>query len=202
MAFRVPLLLALVLALPVASAGADGSATRAVRSASQTMSRLLRDEVRAGSAEEKRRAQRVTTELRGFLDADELARRALADHWDGLSKTNRVEYSKLLRSLIEANYVKGLRAKLDYQVAYTGERAQGDRVLVTTEIKTKRKGRPLTIAIDYVLRREGRGWRAVDVITDGVGLVENYRAQFNRIIDKEGFDGLLARMRRKLDSMK
>jgi ABC-type transporter MlaC component len=30
-----------------------------------------------------------------------------------------------------------------------------------------------------------------------VGLVENYRAQFNRIIAKEGFDGLLERMRKK-----
>ena len=33
-------------------------------------------------------------------------------------------------------------------------------------------------------------------------LVENYRAQFNKLIAKDGFDGLLARMERKRAALK
>ncbi|RMH37691.1 MAG: ABC transporter substrate-binding protein [Deltaproteobacteria bacterium] len=184
-----------------APAARAGSATDAVRSANDTMSRLLRAKVTPGSPAEKKRAEQVVDRLRSFLDIDELGRAALADHWGSLTDAQKKEYLQLLRALIEANYVKGLRARLDYRVVYTGESAKGDRVVVSTEVRTKRKGRPVSIGIDYVLRREGAGessWRAVDVVTDGVGLVENYRAQFNRIIQKEGFDGLLARMRKKL----
>jgi ABC-type transporter MlaC component len=35
------------------------------------------------------------------------------------------------------------------------------------------------------------------VVTDGVGLVDNYRAQFNKIIAKDGMSGLIDRMRKK-----
>jgi phospholipid transport system substrate-binding protein len=52
------------------------------------------------------------------------------------------------------------------------------------------------LKLEYVLRQDGGTWRAYDVVTDGVGLVENYRAQFNKIIAKEGFDGLIARMQK------
>ena len=37
----------------------------------------------------------------------------------------------------------------------------------------------------------------MDVKTDGVGLVENYRTMFNKIIAKDGFDGLIAKMKKK-----
>ena len=55
---------------------------------------------------------------------------------------------------------------------------------MTTKIKTKRNGRPYTIEVDYVLVKEGDKLKAWDVKTDGVGLVENYRTQFNKIIDE------------------
>ena len=70
-------------------------------------------------------------------------------------------------------------------------------VVVTTKIKTKRHGRPYSIEVDYVLVKDGDKLRAWDVKTDGVGLVENYRTQFNKIIEKEGFDGLITRMKKK-----
>jgi phospholipid transport system substrate-binding protein len=53
------------------------------------------------------------------------------------------------------------------------------------------------MSVDYALRKQGNSWRAFDLVTDGVGLVENYRAQFNKIIAKEGVNGLLERMRKK-----
>ncbi|WP_428264455.1 MlaC/ttg2D family ABC transporter substrate-binding protein [Haliangium sp.] len=181
-----------------ARAGGDGDGTRAVRSANDTIAKLLRRKVEPGSAEEKRLATRVTESVRAFLDVDELGRQALVDHWDRLEEAKRNEFLSVLRQLIERNYVRGLRANLDYQVAYTGERRDGDTLRVATEIHTKRRGRPYTVSIDYVLRRQGKDWRAFDVVTDGVGLVENYRAMFNKIITKEGFDGLLRRMKKKL----
>ena len=174
-----------------------GPATSAVRDASETMSSLLRRQVKASSAEEKRLAGQVTQRLRGFLDVDELGKLALADHWDKLEKAQRAEYLELLRTLIEANYIRGLRANLDYKVTYDRETRRGKDVVVATRIHTKRRGRRVIIEVDYLVRQDGKRWRAIDVITDGVGLVENYRAQFNRIIAKEGFDGLLARMRKR-----
>jgi len=54
------------------------------------------------------------------------------------------------------------------------------------------KGEPTRI--DYRMRQENGNWRIVDIIVDDVSTVDNYRASFNRIIKKEGMDGLIARL--------
>jgi phospholipid transport system substrate-binding protein len=122
----------------------------------------------------------------------------MTDQWAKLSKAQQEQFLTLLRELIEENYVKGLRANLEYTVVYTGESADKDgNVVVATKINTQRKGRPYSISVDYVLVKEGDKLRAFDIKTDGVGLVENYRTTFNKIIDKDGFDGLIAKMKKK-----
>ena len=185
-------------AAPATPAAKSGPGTQAVKAANDTIAGLLKQKVAAGSKEEKDLAAKVTTSVRSFLDIDQLGKRAMVDNWGKLSKAQQDEFLRLLRSLIEDNYVRGLRANLDYAVDYTGESTDKDgNVVVTTKINTKRRGRPYTIAVDYVLIKDGDKLRAWDVKTDGVGLVENYRTMFDKIIDKDGFDGLIGKMKKK-----
>lgn len=181
-----------------APAVAKGPGVTAVKQANESISSLLKQKAAPNSKEEKELAGKVTTSVRDFLDIDQLGKRAMVDNWSKLSKAQQDEFSQLLRSLIEENYVKGLRANLAYQVEYVSEStdASGNTV-VATKVKTQRHGRPFTIAVDYVLVKDGGKLRAFDVRTDGVGLVENYRAMFNKIIAKDGFDGLIAKMKKK-----
>jgi phospholipid transport system substrate-binding protein len=185
-------------AASAAPAAKSGPGTQAVKAANDTIAGLLKQKVAAGSKEEKDLAAKVTTSVRSFLDIDQLGKRAMVDNWGKLSKAQQDEFLRLLRALIEDNYVRGLRANLDYAVDYTGESTDKDgNVVVTTKINTKRRGRPYTIAVDYVLVKDGDKLRAWDVKTDGVGLVENYRTMFDKIIDKDGFDGLIGKMKKK-----
>ncbi len=202
---NLPLLVALALLLAPPAAGADtppGQGTHAVQEANTTVRELLGHEVEPGSPAEKKLASQVTRSVRDFIDIDSLGEQAMRDHWAGLSSGKRREFLRLLRGLVEANYVRALRSNLEYRVRYLGEEAApGGRLLVRTEIQVERHGRARAIAIDYLLARDGKSWRASDVVTDGVGLVENYRAQFNKIIARDGFDSLVDRMRKKRASM-
>lgn len=191
----------LFLALTASAMADGGPGTKAVRKANDEISKLLGQKAKPGSEEEQKLAARVTSSVRDFLDVEELGQRALSDHWKSLTKAQQQEFMQLLRDLIEKNYIKGLRANLEFQVEYTGESEKGESVVVTTQVKTERRGRPYTVSIDYVLRQDNGKLRAFDVVTDGVGLVENYRAQFNKLIAKHGFDGLLERMRKKADKL-
>jgi phospholipid transport system substrate-binding protein len=176
---------------------AEGAATATVRKANDTLKELLKKKAPPGGPEEKKLTNEVTTRLGTFLDVDELGRRALRDHWSKLGAEQRREFTKLLRELVEANYLKALRARLDYDVAYADETTTNSGVRVATEVHALRNGRKQTMSIDYVLHRQNDDWRVFDLVTDGVGLVENYRSQFNKVIAKESVDGLLARMRKK-----
>jgi phospholipid transport system substrate-binding protein len=195
------LLLSLFVAMPAVAAGPTakpGPGVTAVKAANEKISTLLKQKPAAGSKEEKELASKVTTSVRDFLDIDELGKRAMADQWSKLTKEQQTEFLQTLRALIEDNYVRGLRSNLSYTVDYTGETPDKDgNVVVTTTVNTKRKGRPFKINIDYVLKKQGDKLKAWDVKTDGVGLVENYRTQFNKIIEKDGFAGLIAKMKKK-----
>ena len=194
---RLLVIVLMVMAVPV-FAGAPGPGTQVVKQANEKISALLKQKAAPGSAEEKDLAAKVTTSVRDFLDIDELGKRAMVDQWTKLKPDEQTEFLNTLRSLIEDNYVRGLRANLEYSVEYTGESTDKDgNVIVTTEIHTKRHGRPYNIEVDYVLKKEGDKWKAWDVKTDGVGLVENYRQQFDKIIEKDGFKGLIAKMKKK-----
>lgn len=194
------LLLSLFIALPAAAAP-SGPGTGAVKAANDKISNLLKQKPAPGSKEEKELAAKVTTSVRDFLDIDELGKRAMSDQWDKLTKQQQTEFLTTLRALIEDNYVRGLRANLTYTVDYNGETADKDgNVVVATTVNTKRKGRPFKINIDYVLKNEGGKLKAWDIKTDGIGLVENYRVQFNKIIAKEGFAGLIEKMKKKQSS--
>jgi phospholipid transport system substrate-binding protein len=192
-------LLILLLAVPVfAQQAKTGPGTTAVKSANEKIAALLKQKAAPGSKEEKDLAAKVTSSVRDFLDIDELGKRAMTNQWSKLASAQQTEFLSTLRSLIEDNYVRGLRANIDYSVDYSGETTDKDgNIIVTTQINTKRHGRPYKIEVDYVLKKEGDKLKAWDVKTDGVGLVENYKEQFDKIIAKEGFNGLIARMKKK-----
>ncbi len=170
------------------------SATDAIRNANSRVRELL-----STKGDTDKIAPRVTTELRGLFDIGDLARRALVDHWDKMTAAQRNELVETLRLIVERNYISQLRTNLTYEIAYTGEDASGDDKIVKTVIKAQRSGRPIEIPVDYVLHAEGGGWKAYDVVTDGVSLLKNYRSQFNRIISREGYDGLIKRMKSRLE---
>ena len=178
----------------IASVASAGPATDAVKAANTSVSTLLKKKAKAAT---------VTEAVRGFLDLDLLGQRALVDHWGTLSPAQKSEYLALLRELIEASYLQGVKKNLQFEVVYDGEAPGADgTVRVSTTVKTTRKGRPAAVPIAYVLSNASGTYKAFDVVTDGVGLVENYRAQFNKIIAKEGFAGLIARMKKKLATPK
>ncbi len=192
------LVILLVLFSVVAFADKTGPGTTSVKAANEKISALLKQKVPAGSPAEKDQATKVTSSVRDFLDIDELGKRAMSDQWSKLTAAQQTEFLGTLRSLIEANYINGLRANLDYSVDYTGESAGKDGdTIVTTQINTKRHGHPYKIEVDYVVHDEGGKLKAWDVSTDGVGLVDNYRAMFNKIMSSDGFNGLIAKMKKK-----
>jgi ABC-type transporter MlaC component len=72
----------------------------------------------------------------------------------------------------------------------------------TTLVHTKVQSDQDTAAIDYVMEKRGKSWRAVDVITEGVSLVDTYKDQVNKLIPKKGVNGVidaLQRARKRLE---
>jgi len=147
-----------------------------------------------------KRAAELTELLGEFLDYDRLAKLSLDREWDKRSVKERERFVSLLRQLVERQYQRNMESTLEYKVSWVGSEAiDQESVLVKSSARSQKKRRQPPITIDYSMRPDEGQWRVWDIWTDGVSLVKNYRRQFRRVINDEGWDGLIDRMQKKLD---
>jgi phospholipid transport system substrate-binding protein len=148
-------------------------------------------------------AELERTEVRklvgSFLDYAELAKRSLGKNWEKISAKQREEFVDTLRQLVERSYLKQVHGSPNYNIKYDKEEKNGTEADVTATLNTVSRGKKTKVALEYkMLWKEGH-WLVYDVITDEQSMLENYRAEFSKIINRDGFDALLKKMRKKLD---
>jgi phospholipid transport system substrate-binding protein len=149
-----------------------------------------------GKADERR--QKIRAVANEVFDWQETGKRALARHWQGRSPQEREEFSKLFADLLERSYVSKIEAYSGEKIVYSEETLDGDQATVRTKLQTKSGTQ---IPIDYQMQKVEERWRVYDVKIENVGLVANYRSQFNRIIQQSGYPDLLQRLKTKQEEL-
>jgi phospholipid transport system substrate-binding protein len=145
---------------------------------------------------QKRRTQIRQAVLQRF-GFEEMAQRSMGQHWRTLTPQQRQEFVELFTDLLERSYINRIaNYKAGPQgVRYPKEDITGDQATVHTEITTEH-GEPVNV--DYRLLHKDGDWKVYDIVIEGVSLVNNYRTQFNTIILKDSYAGLVKQMRTKL----
>ena len=175
-----------------------GSAGAAVQTAQERVRKDLNAWFKAeGPARAKAKAQ-ARAAVGELIDFDALAKATLGKKWDDLSPKDRARYTESLRGAMEANYLSKMRQGKSSDVdkvksEVLSEEPQGDRRLVKTRVSSGQD----TASIDYVMEKEKKGWRAVDVLTEGVSLAETYRDQVTRLMAKKNFEAVIAALEKK-----
>ena len=57
-------------------------------------------------------------------------------------------------------------------------------------------GKP--VKFDYIVNRHGARWQIVNIVVDGISDLALKKAQYTSVIDREGFDSLLAKLSQKV----
>ena len=125
------------------------------------------------------------------FDFGETARRALGRHWEVRTPAERVEFVGLFTRLLEESYLSKLEMYRDEGVTYLGDTIDRNEAVVRTRMVPPRGAE---MAIDYHMYLRSDRWRIYDVTVDGVSLVDNYRVQFNKIIETSSYANLVAKM--------
>jgi phospholipid transport system substrate-binding protein len=134
--------------------------------------------------------KKLETILTKAVDLEGMARSALGSNWTKTSEAKRKKFMDAFKNRFRKATGEQLDQYRSTQVKYLPEQPNDGDTLVPTEVAIK--GEPTRI--DYRMRQQGGDWRIVDIVVDDVSTVENYRSSFNRIVKKEGMDGLIARL--------
>lgn len=187
-------MLAAVLAILTAREAVAGPPTDQLKSALDRVVKVVENPSLKGDdrvAERRIAVRKIADDL---FDFNEIARRALARHWQPLTDKQRAEFVSLFSDLLERSYISRIEQYGGEKIQYVGERVDGDTASVATRIVTKNG---TEVPIDYRLLKKGDRWPVYDVNVEGVSLVSNYRTQFNKIIQTGSFADLIQKLKAK-----
>lgn len=182
----------------LAGTAAAGEPLENIRRTVEDVLTILEDEtLRAPEAQELRR-QKLRQAVYQRFGFEEMARRALGRHWRDLSTEQRQEFVGLFSDLLERSYIGRIEGTgAGSQVEYTRETIDEDGFASVLSVITNRLDSQ--IEVEYrLLRHDGEAsWEVYDVVIEGVSLINNYRTQFNNIIHRTSYDGLVNQLRLK-----
>jgi phospholipid transport system substrate-binding protein len=150
------------------------------------------------------------TRLRAIIeqhwDTTDMAKSALGIHWRNLTPAQQAQFTSLFAQLTESIYLsrssfsKAQSYANTVRINYLKEIPQGDNYSqINTTILLKPGEQP--IKVNYRLRWVDGTWKVYDIIVAEISLVGNYRNQFNRIINRSGYDDLVKALQQKIQQL-
>jgi phospholipid transport system substrate-binding protein len=184
---RAPLILCLLLVAPALHAETDDP---------RALVEARYEEIRAIIAEnpvEHVMREKVKALTLQFVDFDAFASETIRATWNDLSEAQRRDFLEAFRALIQATYARHFKPRQDLKITYRpSTRFDDARAEVSTTLAFEKSA----VDVDYRLVKKADGtWWVYDLVIDEVSLMRNYRAQFRRILKKDGFDALLGKIR-------
>lgn len=180
------LILALWVSKTVSMALAAGPAED-VRRLINEVQGILNNPALQGKAHRPQKADLVEKASERRMDYREMAKRCLPETWGSLSRDQQNEFVKTFSGLLKAGYTCRLDEFTKAKVTYRPEILKRDYAEVPIVILRPNDKIPVT----FRMLNKPQGWMIYDLVIEGVSLVDNYQAQFARIIKRSSFPELL-----------
>ena len=151
------------------------------------------------------REQKLRAIAESHFDFQEMSRSAIGYHWKTLTPAQQAEFVPLFTTFIEDAYLSRIESysveKINQQIKssmieFTRQTSDGpDYAEVFSTVVLQDRKDP--IPVNYLMRRDADQWKIYDITIDAISVIANYRNQFNRVLNHDGYDKLVADIRQK-----
>ena len=172
---------------------ADSQALKDLKIHIASVQQVLVDPKLTDPQKRPQRKRLALTILHQLFDFQEMSRRALGANARRYSD-RLTEFTPLFIALLEQAYMGKLEENGNAKIQYLKEIVDGQDIEVDTKTHLKDGSE---YSVNYKLTFTPAGWRAYDVVVEGVSLVNNYLSQFDRFLSKKSFDERLQVLREK-----
>ena len=187
--------LLLTLAMAAGRPAWAGAPTEQLHTQIDRVIKVLEDPEMAKEARMVERRTVIRRVANDIFDFTETTRRSLGPHWHARTPQEREEVTRLYADLLERSYIGKIEMYSGEKIQFLGDTIDGDQATVRTRLVIKQG---TDIPVDHRMHRvPGDRWLTYDVSIEGVSLVANYRAQFNKIIQTSGYASLVKKLAAK-----
>ena len=173
---------------------AAGVAGDQVRQSVDKLLTILEDPQLKQESRKKERREKLKQVINQRFDLTEMAIRSLGPEWHRHTPDEKTEFVKLFTDLLERAYLKQIESYNDQKVRYVNEREDSSYAEVDTKI-VDNKGQEFSV--NYRLHNVNGDWKVYDVVIEDISLVNNYRAQFGRVLASSSYQELVRKLKEK-----
>ena len=143
--------------------------------------------------------QKLMTLLQQNFNFAEFSRSVVAGHWQGFSKEQREEFTRVFTEFLSRFYMRKLQERYrGEKIKFIGQRFLGEsKAVVNIGVIWRDLNIPAQVRM---IRRKG-AWRAYDAMSLGISFLRNYRAQFNSVLRTKSPDQVIAILKEKIERL-
>ncbi len=157
---------------------------------------ILKNPAFKGDASIKQRRENLRKAIYERFSFERMSQLSLGKYWKDRSEAEKKEFIELFGKLLEETYISKIEGYTNEKVEYLKEVITDKKAQINTRIVTEK----VEIPIDYRLYQEKDGtWMVYDLVIEGVSLVNNYRSQFDEILQKDNYRKLIEELKKKID---
>lgn len=164
-----------------------GEPLELVKTAVDKVFQILGDPQLKTQEKKSERIERLKQAVNPIFDYDEMARRSLGQHWRKRTPAEQEEFTALFRAFLESVYSEKTDIYSGEKIVFGRETVDGDFAQVEASVINAKKEQTPVI---FRLWRSGGKWKVYDAVVENISIVNNYRAQFERVISKSSYEDL------------
>lgn len=185
----------LVLAMSAVRAVAAAEPVQVVRGAADAILSELKANPDRYRTDDAALQALVRQKLLPHVDQERVAQWILGRHYRAASEAQRARFVEAFTELLLRTYATALREYDSQEIRYLPSgTVQDDTAVVRTQV-VRPDGPP--VGVDFKLTNRSGQWKVYDVAIENVSMVVTYRAEYAGIIQREGLDGLIARLEQR-----
>jgi len=145
---------------------------------------------------ESGRYARIEPVVHRLFDLPLMSRLAIGASWSTLSPAQQQVAIAAFGAYIAATYADRFDSFSGPRMEVVAQQPSSSGMIVRTRI-IKSNGEP--VSVDYAMRQNDGAWQISDVYLDGtISQLATQRSEFGAILRREGFEGLIATLQRKV----
>jgi phospholipid transport system substrate-binding protein len=117
--------------------------------------------------------------------------------WGQASDTQRQQFMREFTTLLVRTYAKALMEYSDQEIQVYPVVSSSESNLIEVKTEVSGKGSATKTPINYRMHLSGEQWKVLDLVVDGISLVNSYKGEYTSIVRKDGLDVLIAKMKEK-----
>ncbi|HEV3181261.1 MAG TPA: ABC transporter substrate-binding protein [Steroidobacteraceae bacterium] len=173
--------------------GTEQGPTEVVQAAAQGMLNDLDKDRAAYKRDPAKVGQLVDKYLLPHFDTEYSARLVLGKYWRTATPDQREHFIDAFYHSLLTNYGSALTEFTADRLKIYPTTVDPAKPIATVRTEVKRDNGD-RVAVNYYMHKTPQGWKAWDVVIDGISYVNSYRTDFGEQIEQQGIDAVIKRL--------